>query len=204
MNKIVIYFTPCSPAPSGGYEVLYRVAGTTDAFISAGHFFVSPAVFYDSVNPAGTCYEGYIRTDCGEILGNHVLWESCVSGDPPDRHSCDTSIAINTADLNYVDLGYFDIFVDEVITVDLVWASYDRPNKFTLYENDLPIDTTGWVGYAPYGGPWGASLSTFENGTMTFNPLPGRTYKIRIEAGNAGPSAPYNISDNFQLDIKCR
>lgn len=208
MNKIVIYFNLCSPAPVAGYKVYYRVAGTSDVYTYAGSFFNSPAIFYDTLNPAGTCYEGYIVSDCGnDILGNHILWVSCESGESgesggSDQSSCGTTISITTSSPAYTNLGYFDLHVDGVITVNLFWSSYDRPNRFNLYEDGVLIQTTGWKGYAPYPGPWGLSLSTSESGTITFNPVPGKEYKVSIEAGNAGPS-PYDGEDSFELNINC-
>lgn len=80
MNKILINFTPCTPEPSGGYSIKYRVAGSGGAYTDAGNFFASPAVFYDTVNPAGTCYEGFLMTVCGDVSGTPVFWESCGSG----------------------------------------------------------------------------------------------------------------------------
>lgn len=80
MNQIKVFFEPCSPPPSGGYQVLYRAVGSTD-YISAGYFFVSPATFYDTVNTAGTCYEGILKTMCGNIAGNPVGWQTCDSGE---------------------------------------------------------------------------------------------------------------------------
>lgn len=82
MNKIVVYFTQCTPEPSNGYLIEYRVAGSSDEYTIAGYFFNSPAVFYDTENPPETCYEGLIRTDCGnDVMGNPVLWTSCESGE---------------------------------------------------------------------------------------------------------------------------
>lgn len=202
MIKISVYFTTCSPAPTGGYKIYYRVAGTEDAYTSGGTFFTTPAVFYDRINPAGTCYEGYIVTDCGnDVMGNHIPFETCGSA-TLDNSSCATSIIQTTAALTYVDLGLFDLHVDGSVTVILHYQTYDRPNRFTLYEDGVNIDTSGWKGYAPYAGPWGVSLSTAASGDITFNPVLGRAYQVRIEAGPAGPP-PYNISDNFVLDIHC-
>lgn len=201
MNQIKVYFTPCTPDPTSGYEILYKVVGATN-YISAGYFFTSPAIFYDTLNPAGTCYEGFIRSSCAGTLGMHVNWESCVSGPALDNSSCGTQISVNTADLNYTDLGLFDLHVDGSTSVDIYWQSYDRPDKFSLYEDGILIDGTGWQGYAPYFGPWGASLSTTQSGSFSFIPIPGRIYQLRIEVGNAGPP-PYDSSDNFVVDIVC-
>lgn len=87
MNKIELNFIPCEPAPTGGYNIGWRVAGTGDAFTNAGNFFVSPAIFYDTINPAGTCYEGYIKSDNGDLDCNVISWSSCFdSGDPDPEY----------------------------------------------------------------------------------------------------------------------
>jgi hypothetical protein len=55
----------------------------------AGNFSSSPAVFTDEINPAGTCYEGFIRSDCSgsgsgeEKFGTPVTWEAC-----PEESGC--------------------------------------------------------------------------------------------------------------------
>lgn len=201
MNKISINFTLCSPEPLHGYKIYYRVAGSGDDYKLAGTFFTSPAVFYDNLNPAGTCYEGYMASDCGDLMGNHIAFETCNST-VIDNSSCGTTIAINTADMGYVNLGFFDLHIDSVAHVSLNWATYERPDRFTVFKDGSYLTGTGWKGYAPYPGPWGMSLSTTETGSLTFNPLPGSAYKIQIEVGPAGP-APFNLTDNFVLDIIC-
>lgn len=202
MNKIVINFTLCTPAPTNGYKIYYRVAGSGDAYTLAGSFFSSPAVFYDHVNPAGTCYEGYVVSDCGDVMGNHIPFNTCESESGFDNSSCGTGISNSTEELSFHDYGFFDLHVDGTPLVHLLWSTYDRPNRFTVYEDGSVLTTTGWKGYAPYVGPWGASLSTTENGDLTFVPVPGRVYQLKIEAGPAGPP-PYDISDNFLVSINC-
>jgi hypothetical protein len=202
MNKVVLYFNKCSPAPPGGYKIFYRVAGTDDPYTAAGTFYNSPAIFYDNVNPAGTCYEGYMVSDCGDdTMGNHIPFETCTS-ETFDNSSCGTSISTITTELSYVFLGLFDLHVDGSATVDLHYSVYDRPNRFNVYEDGVFLLTSDWKGYAPYPGPWGASLSTVELGTLTFHPVLGKTYQVGIEVGPAGP-APYNVDDNFLLSINC-
>lgn len=82
MNRITVYFSECEPEPTKGYKILYGIAGTSpDDYLDAGYFFKSPAVFYDD-NPVGTCYEGIIGTDCGDVFGNPIPWASnCESGE---------------------------------------------------------------------------------------------------------------------------
>lgn len=74
MNKITLNYNPCSPAPPGGYNIQYRVAGSSDPMTNAGTFFIVPAVFYDTVNPPGTLFEGFIQTVCGSVLGTPIYW----------------------------------------------------------------------------------------------------------------------------------
>ncbi len=82
-NTVTIDFVPCSPAPAGGYVVLYRLAGTTDGYIPAGDAFTSsPAVFGISggvSNNEGDQYEGFIYSDCNDgVLGNMIPWTTGV------------------------------------------------------------------------------------------------------------------------------
>ena len=83
------------------------------------------------------------------------------------------------------------------------WASYDRPNKFTLYDNSStfanPIYTTGWVGQADYYNAagkdqWTNPLNTAPSGGLkvTWGSSTGR--KVRIDYGLADP-------DNIQGDV---
>ena len=203
MNKILINFKTCSPAPPGGYKIYYRVGGSSSPYQLAGSFYATPAVFYDD-NVAGTCYEGFMVTDCGDdVFGNHIPFDTCSSTvTNPDNSSCGTSLNFETTDLAYTNLGLFDLHVEGAVLVKLVYNTLDRPNRFTLYEDGGNIATSGWKGYAPYIGPWGSSLSTSPTGEMDFHPLPGKLYQVRIEAGNAGPS-PYDITDNFLLQVIC-
>lgn len=81
MNKITLNYSPCSPAPARGYNIQYRVAGSSDPMTNAGNFFIIPAVFYDPINPVGTLYEGFIRADCGgDVYGNPIYWNMAESG----------------------------------------------------------------------------------------------------------------------------
>lgn len=82
MNTIKINFVECDPVPDGGYIVKWRVRGSGDPYTEEGPFFSSPAIFIDGVNPAGTCYEGIMQTDCtqsgesGQTLGSEIPWLS--------------------------------------------------------------------------------------------------------------------------------
>lgn len=116
-------------------------------------------------------------------------------------YDCGDSITETTVSTTYVDLGLFNLNVAGSSSVDLNWSIGNRPNRFTLYDNGVFADTTGWRGIAAYAGPWGMSLSTATSGTLTFAPVGGHTYTLRIEVGNADPDNI--ISDTFLVNIVC-
>lgn len=80
MNNVTVNFIPCTPAPANGYRLTWRVAGTEDAYTDEGLFTSSPIIFTDLINPEGTCYEGFLQSDCSEsgesgtIVGQAVAW----------------------------------------------------------------------------------------------------------------------------------
>lgn len=81
-NTITINFIPCEPAPAQGYKLTWRVLGSADPYTDEGYFTASPIVFEDLVNPEGTCYEGFLQSDCSEsgesgtILGQAIPWST--------------------------------------------------------------------------------------------------------------------------------
>lgn len=105
MNKISVNYVQCDPQPSGGYEFGWRVQGSNSAYTIAGIFFTYPAVFYDTENPAGTCYEGYFRSVCGDVSGTPVLWESCGSGMPAPGYDIALLGACLGIESNYIITG---------------------------------------------------------------------------------------------------
>ena len=76
VNRINIVFLECDPAPSRGYNVQWRVAGSGDPFTDAGNFFVSPAVIIDNVNPPGTQYEGTVTSKGVNTNCNPQSWST--------------------------------------------------------------------------------------------------------------------------------
>jgi len=78
MATLRITFTPASPAPSNGYLVTYRRAGTADPYttVTVGS---SPA---DISVTDGWPYEGTIRSDCGGgIFSPTVAFNATVPAD---------------------------------------------------------------------------------------------------------------------------
>jgi hypothetical protein len=84
-------------------------------------------------------------------------------------------------------------------TIQFNWVALDRPNRFSLYNSSGLITTSGWVGSATYPGPWGASLSTPNSGTLG-SPYTNDMYLL-VEAGPADPTSP--ISDTWQGTFVC-
>lgn len=206
MNQIVVNFIECDPQPSKGYNLKWRVLGSSDPYTDAGNFFTSPAIFTDGTNPDGTQYEGTLtaqgrNTDCDPVSWN-TEQSSGSSSSGFDNSSCGAGLTLNTPDPQYVDLGFTDINVDGASHVDISYDVMVRPNRLTLYDNGVFHSTTNWKGIAPYPGPWGGSLSTLTTGVLGFNPIPGHSYKLRIEVGPAGP-APYDVADDLIINIIC-
>ncbi len=79
-NTVTINFIECEPAPANGYNLKWRVAGTSDPYTDEGNFSFSPASFVDNINPQGTCYEGFLQSDCSQsgdsvtLLGEAIPW----------------------------------------------------------------------------------------------------------------------------------
>lgn len=204
-NQVSINFLECDPSPSQGYRVMWRVQGSGDPYTDAGNFFTSPAVFNDNINPNGTLYEGTITAEGIGINCNPVPWQTMgqeSSSGGFDNSSCGTMINETTASQSYVPLPPYTLNVDGASLVTLAWQTQNRPNRFTLYDNGFFGQTSGWHGFAPYPGPWGLSLNNSTSGTINFNPILGHTYTLLVEVGPGGPP-PYDITDNFQVDILC-
>jgi hypothetical protein len=112
-------------------------------------------------------------------------------------YGCGSNISINTPSYQYENLGLFALDVEGADEVNLNWDVHERPNRITLYDNGNVLETTGWRGFANYGGPWSTGSSPFLNtatfGTITFAPVAGHSYTLRLEAGGADP-------DNLQSD----
>ena len=79
-NTITVNFIPCNPAPAQGYRLTWRVAGSSDPYTDEGLFTETPIIFTDNINPEGTCYEGFLQSDCsesgesGNVVGNQIPW----------------------------------------------------------------------------------------------------------------------------------
>jgi hypothetical protein len=116
-------------------------------------------------------------------------------------YGCGDAITLSSNSYSYVNYGYFALDVEGADEVNLNWDVSGRPNRVDLYDNGTLLDTSGWRGFANYGGPWGPSLNTALTGTITFEPVAGHSYTVRVEAGPADPDNL--VSDGVNVGITC-
>ena len=119
-----------------------------------------------------------------------------------------TGIIINeTAYLGAGEYNVHQIGESSESTQAFLWVSYDRPNKFTLYDDSStfanPIYSTGWVGKATYNNAagkdqWSTPLDTNTSGSqlITWGSTTGR--KVRVDYG----SSP-NTFDSSVFSLVC-
>ncbi len=104
----------------------------------------------------------------------------------------------------YTGLTYFAYDNINVVNIEansiLDWTVLDRPNRFTVYQDNIQIATTNWVGIASYSGPWGASLSTATTGSLPMLNSAGDVV-VLVEAGPADPGNP--LTDAWSFTINC-
>lgn len=132
MNKIEVFFAPCEQPPSKGYIVKYRVQGSSEMYKYAGNFFMSPAIFYDTLNPAGTLYEGFIQADLGDLDCDKVYWpgeSGCAGGDAKFV----TTTFVSGDSLNEKEVA--NIFGSVGVTVRITLDTYTNNNGGKLKVN---------------------------------------------------------------------
>lgn len=139
MNQISISFTPCDPTPANGYNILWRVRGSNDPLTDAGNFSESPAVFQDEVNPSGTCYEGFIRSDCSESgesgsnFGNLIPWETDCPGGGDGVAVAD--VRLNNVLDEHCDLSGVTVYTDDGTISE---------GKAVFYDIEMLLPVTGY------------------------------------------------------------
>ena len=93
---------------------------------------------------------------------------------------------------------------DPTTNNSVYWESFDRPNRFSLSDGSGAIWNSGWVGYANYSGPWGASLNTSLSGNSTFSWGSTSNREMRVEYGACeNPSGTPCLSDAARWSITC-
>ena len=93
---------PSTP-PTDGWIVGYRIKGTTGAYLTpVGSPYMSFPIVFSTTDPAGTLYEGFIKTDCGGgSIGVNFNWVTpclCTDGTyspDPSGTICDKTDTIS-------------------------------------------------------------------------------------------------------------
>jgi hypothetical protein len=201
MASLTIAFTPPSPAPSNGYRVKYRKVGTTSWNTVSPYPTSSPVIITGLEN--GVSYETTIESSCDAGVFSPLI--AITAPNTKSFVSCGASLSNNYTGNAYYQYPsiYIDTFSSGISALNVSWNAVDRPNRFTLYdEQGNLVATTGWKGTASYTGPWGTSLSTPTNGVLTVTKSPTSTYyRLMVEAGPANTSSPVN--DTWDAIIGC-
>ena len=83
-------------------------------------------------------------------------------------------------------------------TITLSVSAFDVPNRFTVYSSSgTLLASSPWMGFANYSGPWGTSLNTNPNGTLTFTRSSSAIYLLRVETSTK------TTSDSYQVTVGC-
>jgi hypothetical protein len=195
-RTLTINFAP-NGTPANGYRVKWRVVGTSSYTTATGPFTTSPITVSDV--PACDNIEGTIEGDCDGTYSTAVNFSApkvtpLVCGSNISRSYSGSSFYIYPKEL--IDLQGV---TSSSILVN--WTVGDVPNRINIYNSaDELIATTGWKGTANYSGPWGATLSTNANGTLSFDKASGDGRYFTINAETVGDGT---FSDNWQASISC-
>lgn len=126
-NRITISFEPCTPAPSGGYDVYYKIKASTQPFQFGGNFAAPPAIFIVGGSP-GVKYEGYIQSKCGSVNGEQVPWvmltEGTINSQFAEADNLETACQAN----NYI----FLFFVGQLKTGTVLFSDLTLQTHYTV------------------------------------------------------------------------
>lgn len=63
--------------PADGWIVGYRILGTLGPYITPGGSpYVAQPIVFNTADPAGTLYEGFIQSDCGALTSTLFFWQT--------------------------------------------------------------------------------------------------------------------------------
>ncbi len=195
MNLVTLYFVKCAVQPSKGYNIKWRIAGSSDPLVDAGNFFNSPAVFTtDESHPPDTEYEGSItavgnNTDC-----ESVFWSTTMGGGSGSGESGGSG-SPELVDINWVYQrsgsidGQGTIREDGILKASSVPGDSHREGSFVAQVgSDILIIAIAYSGEDVKITVLNQTDNVEEYNTVaagglnhTFNPLSGKTYKVTIE-----------------------
>lgn len=88
-------------------------------------------------------------------------------------------------------------------TLTLFANSVEVPNRFTIRDaSNNYVTSTGWIGYASYGGPWGSSLNGPSTKTVTF-PKSTNTYYLVVETLTPPDYSYSPNTDAWSASLSC-
>lgn len=87
-------------------------------------------------------------------------------------------------------------------TVIIDFKSLDVPNRFVVRDpSNVQVASTGWLGQANYGGPWGSSLNNNGSALISFSKT-ATTYYIEVQTKT--PTSNINPStDRWEVRVSC-
>ena len=86
--------------------------------------------------------------------------------------------------------------------IDITVISVERPDYFTVRVDGSPVENSGWLGFATYPGPWGATLSgptSYNFSSISYDNT--KSYSVDILIGPADPGAP--ATDAYDIEVDC-
>lgn len=162
---------------------------------------------YNIYNDLEVCCDPLYITSQGYAYAKDATFyinsDGCTGPTPPTGcYDCTNNFITNT----YSGSGYH-IYNDIIIcdnlglaNISINYNANERPNRYNFYNSfGSLVSSSGWVGYANYPGPWGASLNTPPTGFLTVTYANG--LYLTVETGPANPLDP--ITDSFEVTISC-
>lgn len=146
MNKLTINFDLCTPTPEDGYLVYYKPVGSIIAYRIAGPFTSTPIIIFDQQENVLTQFEGYIQSDCGDLLGSQVPFITQAPG-----------IVCKTYDVN---IGA----VDGLITVN--WVDCEGEAQEILRGPNTTTRICAKEGTVTTGSPGNSTINLVGNGCI--------------------------------------
>jgi len=86
--------------------------------------------------------------------------------------------------------------------IDITVISVERPDYFTVRVDGSAVENSGWLGFATYPGPWGATLAgptSYNFASITYDNT--KSYSVDILVGPADPGAP--TTDAYDIEVDC-
>lgn len=127
-NKITISFIPCTPTPPGGYDLYYKIKGSTSDYIYGGNFTESPAAVVVGGAP-GVLYEGYLQSKCLTVNGAAVPWVMLTPGTNNAEFAESDSLAA-ACEMNAYKTLFFTGTVD---TGTVLYTDLTLQTKYTAH-----------------------------------------------------------------------